>query len=212
LKDEDEEDDGIGAIFNGLRKNLGTTSAVVIFLTALSIFVLRTSEYYGPLARPFLVGRWESTTRQESEPRPIVLTLYDDGVASLDGLKGTWEFADISRLAVRIEIPGRDSPSKMYEFQVRLGKPLWGTMNDSGKVLKFKQMEQGGAVRLAAEGVEAVIQGERKRMQELAEKACQETGWRKALYRAYYWSHAEEPLDCSIVGQKNRSAGIVPRR
>ena len=86
----DDEDNPVIAIFDSLSSKLGTTTAVVILLAVLSIFVLRTSENYGPLARPFLVGHWEAATRLENnrwvrEPRPIVLTLYDDGVASLTG-------------------------------------------------------------------------------------------------------------------------------
>ena len=99
---EDDDRKGWGAIFEALRSKLGTTSALTIIIVVLSVFLFRSNEYYSPLLGPFLVGHWESTARKEnnqwmSEARPISLTLYDDGVVSLDGLKGTWTFADVSR-------------------------------------------------------------------------------------------------------------------
>jgi hypothetical protein len=205
---KDDEEGGFGVIFEALSKKLGTTTAVVIVLAVLSIFVFRSSDHYGPLASPFLVGRWESTARLENnawirEPRPVVLTLYDDGVASLDGLKGSWTFADISRLAVRIEILAQDkvSPGNLYELRVKRGEPLWGTMRASEKVLRFEQTEQGGAVAAVADGIAEVIRRERQKRQELAEKACKEAGWRKIAYRSFYWLKEEGPLDCGDVAR-----------
>lgn len=214
---KDDEEGGFVGIFGALCKRFGVGVAVTIVLGVLAIFIFWSNDNYGPLVRPFLVGHWEANSRLEGnrwirEARPRVLTLYDDGVASLDGLKGNWTFADVSRLAVRIEVPGRDkvSPSKLYELRVQRGDTLSGTMRDSGRVFRFKRLEKGGAVAIVENAIGEAIRKENREKQEAREEACRQTGLRRAAYVAGYWFFTREPLDCDVSGHRVEGSTDVP--
>lgn len=184
---------------SGRQTTWGTCLALLI-----SCSFIACSETAQPLIEPALVGHWEASLRRQGDiwvvhPTPVLLELYDDNVASLAGLRGSWSLADTARWVVRIDIPGRyETRSYELRLDVKNDDPeqrLSGNMMYSDLTLKFVQTELGGAL-----GVAGKMFGDREsKAREAAANVHQQKGWRRKLYATLYCFEygASNGISCS---------------
>jgi hypothetical protein len=185
-----------GGILRSLSKPISVPRNLMpsVFSFALLCgFCVGCSETAAPILEPFLVGHWEANLRLEGdawfiEYNPVYLELYEDGGCSLDGLKGTWSFADVSRGSVRIEIPRRYETNSydlvLDDTENKEESLTSGIMKYSGRTLMFTQLQRGGPVGVF-ETMQAYGKGgqaDDRAASESAKKALSQKGWRQTIY------------------------------